>query len=89
VARDDEIPIAWRVLAKGTPVFAASGDEIGRVSEVVADDQKDIFSGIALKPGLLSRELFVPAELVETLTSEGVYLTISEPQAGELRDYRG
>jgi uncharacterized protein YrrD len=84
---DEEKPIAWRVLEKGAPVFSSSGDEIGRVTEVVADHQKDIFSGIAFRPGLLSSQRFIPAELVDRLTEEGVYLTISEPQADELETY--
>lgn len=86
---NDAAPIAWRVLEKGAPVFAASGDEIGKVSEVVADDQKDIFSGVAFRPGLFSSQRFIPADLIDSLTDEGVYLTISESQADELEDYPG
>ena len=84
-----ERPIAWRVLKKGAPIFASSGDEVGRVSEVVADDQKDIFSGLAFKQGLLSSQRFLPADLIESLTEEGVYLTISESQADQLDPYPG
>ena len=82
-------PIAWRVLAKGTRIFASSGDEVGKVSEVVADDQKDIFSGIAFRTGLLSSQRFIPADLIDSLTDEGVYLTISEAEAAKLGDYAG
>lgn len=87
--RNDERQIAWQVLEKGTPVFATSGEEIGKVSEVVADDQKDIFSGVAFRPGLLSTQRFVPADLIDGLTDEGVYLTISESEADELEAYPG
>ena len=85
----DERAIAWRVLKKGAKVFSSSGDEVGRVSDVVADDQKDIFSGVAFRPGLLSSPRFVPADLIASLTEEGVYLTISESQADELDEYPG
>jgi uncharacterized protein YrrD len=77
------------VLTKGAKVFASSGDELGKVSEIVADDQKDIFSGIAFRSGLLSPQRFIPADLIDSLTEEGVYLTISESDADGLEDYQG
>ncbi len=79
--RESGTPIAWNVLAKGTPVYAADGEELGKVAEVIADDQKDIFSGISLKPGLFKDERFVPADLIEELTDEAVRLSISSAQA--------
>jgi uncharacterized protein YrrD len=74
-------PIAWNVLAKGTPVYAADGAELGKVADVIADDQKDIFSGISLKPGLFKEERFVPADLIEQMTDAAVRLSISAAQA--------
>jgi uncharacterized protein YrrD len=65
----------------GTPVFTADGIELGKVAEVVADEQKDIFSGIAVDPGWFKEERFVPADLIERLTREAVYLAISSDQA--------
>jgi hypothetical protein len=50
---DTERPIAWLALEKGTPVLDADGAEIGKVLEVVGDEQKDIFSGIRWRHGLL------------------------------------
>jgi uncharacterized protein YrrD len=76
-----ETPIAWSVLSKGTPVYASDGAELGKVAEVVADEQKDIFSGIALNPGLFKDERFVPADLIYEMTDEAVRLSISAEQA--------
>ncbi len=81
-------PIAWSVLAKGTPVLSSDGDELGKVANVIADEQKDIFSGISLKPGLFKDERFVPADLIDEMTDEAVRLSISAEQASrELRPY--
>jgi uncharacterized protein YrrD len=73
---EPETPIAWATLEAGTPVFSSDGAELGKVADVVADEQKDIFSGISVDPGWFKEERFVPAELIDRLTSRAVYLTI-------------
>ena len=62
-------------------MVTTDGTELGKVAEVVADEQKDIFSGIAVDPGWFKEERFVPADLIERLTREAVYLAISSDQA--------
>lgn len=78
---ESETPIAWAALATGTPVFSSDGTELGKVDDVVADEQKDIFSGISVDPGWFKDERFIPADLIDRLTSEGVYLNISASAA--------
>jgi sporulation protein YlmC with PRC-barrel domain len=73
--------IAWTALDKGTVVVSSDGEEIGKVSEVVADPQKDIFSGIVITPGLLEGNLFVPAAAVDAITTEAVKLSLTEAEA--------
>jgi uncharacterized protein YrrD len=84
-----EQPIAWLALDKGTPVYTSDGEEIGKVSTVVADVQKDIFSGIAFKHGFLGSEHFVPADAIGQLTDQGVHLNLSADQAQELEHHQG
>jgi uncharacterized protein YrrD len=84
-----EHPIAWLALDKGTPVYTSDGEEIGKVSTVVADVQKDIFSGIAFKHGFLGSEHFVPADAIGQLTDQGVHLNLSADQAAELAHHQG
>ncbi len=78
---DHETPMAWIALRSGHPVMDSLGEAIGKISEVVADEQKDIFSGISLNPGLFKDERFVPADLIEEMTHEAVRLSISADQA--------
>jgi uncharacterized protein YrrD len=80
-------PIAWSALEKGTPVYAADGTEVGRVTEVVADEQKDIFSGVAFRSGLLESETFAPADRIDAITDEGVRLTLGAEESATLDDY--
>ena len=78
---DEERQIAWRALDKGTRVYSSDGAQLGKVSHVVADDLKDIFSGIAFARGMLGEEVFAPAPLVESITTEGVHLSLTEQAA--------
>ena len=83
----EETPIAWLALEEGTPILASDGAEIGRVTTVVADEQKDIFSGVTFRPGLLDGQKFVPADSIDRLTASAVHLRISEAEADALDDY--
>lgn len=81
--------IAWMALRRGHPVKGADGGQLGKVSEVVADHQKDIFSGIAFRSGILDQERFAPAESIASITSEAVELSISSDEAETLGPYEG
>jgi uncharacterized protein YrrD len=78
---NDERPIAWLALENGTPVLDVNGDEIGKVSEVIADEQKDIFSGIRWRHGILGSQHYVPADMIDTLTADAVHLRLSADDA--------
>jgi hypothetical protein len=84
---DRRKPISWLALEKGTPVVAAGGEEVGKVREVIADEQKDIFSGVTIDTGLLSEPRFVPAEVIEVMTDEVVKLVITAQRAEDLKPY--
>jgi sporulation protein YlmC with PRC-barrel domain len=83
----EETPIAWLALEEGTAVVTSDGTEVGRVTEVVADEQNDIFSGVAFRHGLLDGERFIPASAIERLTQVAVHLNIPAAQAEELEAY--
>lgn len=76
-------------LQKGTSVVSSDGEELGSVNEVIADRQKDIFSGLTISPGLLSTSRFAPAAVVEDISAAAVRLSITAAEAGELEDYEG
>jgi hypothetical protein len=69
-------PISYLVLEKGTPVYDAGGEEIGKVVEVRADTERDIFESIVLDsnsilPGGRSE---IPAADIEEIYERGVVL---------------
>ena len=85
---DTERHIAWTALDKGTPVVANDGSEIGKVSTVIADENKDIFSGIAFRHGFFGSEHFVSADLIETITPDEVRIGMTSDEAGKLDAYK-
>ena len=80
----DAKPMSWMTLEEGTEVVTADGAEVGKVTSVVADREKDIFSGIEYRHGLLGKPVFVPAEHVQHLTAEKVTLSLSEAETEDL-----
>lgn len=85
---NEDKPIAWRALERGTRVYSSDGEQLGKVTHVVADDSKDIFSGIAFQRGMLGDDLFAPAPVVGRITTDGVHLSLSHDAAErELKPY--
>lgn len=74
-------------VGKGHSVVGAEGEHVGKVSRVIADEQRDIFSGIAFRPGLLEGERFAPAALVQSITEEAIILSIPAEEAERLEPY--
>jgi hypothetical protein len=83
----DADPIAWLALDEGTPIVASDGEQVGKVHEVIADRQKDIFSGITFRPGLLDTPVFVPADKIGRLTEGSVELAITAGEVEGLETY--
>ena len=77
-------------LKSGTRIVTSDDGELGKVHQVVADTQKDIFSGVTYKHGLLGSEHFVPADLIEDITEEEVRLSVSTSDAEQkIQAYEG
>lgn len=39
-------PVAWLLIEPGWTVYDANGEKVGKVKEVLADEQADIFHGL-------------------------------------------
>jgi|tagenome__1003787_1003787.scaffolds.fasta_scaffold19480508_2 hypothetical protein len=72
-------PIAYLVLARGTAVYDRSGDRVGTVEHVLADDREDIFHGLVVKTDDGHR--YAPADQVDGIFERAVI--VAKP-AGEL-----
>ena len=77
-------PVSWMTLSEGTDVVGSDGSDLGKVTSVVADIEKDIFSGIEFRSGFLSSTTYAPADLVSEITEDRVTLSITRDEAEDL-----
>jgi hypothetical protein len=80
-------PVSWLLIEPGWSVETADGKDAGRVSEVVGDSSNDIFNGLAISTGLLSKDRYVPSEQVGTIVEGTVTLELSSDDLNGLEDY--
>jgi hypothetical protein len=80
-------PVAWVMIEKGWRVLDASDDEAGKIDEVTGDENADIFDGITIKQGTLSKDKYVPSEHVAAIYEGEVHLSLTRAQIEELQDF--
>lgn len=79
---NEGLPIAYEVLEKNVPVYAAGGESVGTVDHVVAAFDEDIFHGIVIHTPHGRR--FVPSDQIASLHEHGVDLEINIDEAAGL-----
>lgn len=84
---DEGLPVAYRVLEDGVPVYGSDGVEVGSVDHVISAPAQDIFHGIVIRVNATRR--FVAAEDVASLHEHGVDLAIDSVAAGALPEPHG
>ncbi len=77
-------PVSWFLIEPGWRVESADGSELGRVEEVLGDQNEDIFDGLAVASTVFGRPRDVPAEQVGTIVEGTVSLTIDADAFGRL-----
>ena len=80
-------PVAWTVIERGWKVFDAAGDEIGYVDEITGDENVDIFDGITISHGVVSKPHYVPSENVAQILDGEVHLSLSRADVEKLAEY--
>jgi uncharacterized protein YrrD len=72
-------PASYLTLTEGIDVYAAGGEKVGTVAEVVAAVEQDIFEGIAISPRLgIGHRRFAEADLIAEIGEKGVRLSLPE-----------
>ena len=69
-------PVAWIMIEPGWLVRDADGKEIGRIHEVTGDENVDIFDGLTIKQGILSKDKYIPSEHVAAIREGEVVLDL-------------
>ena len=78
-------PASYLILADGTPVYASGGEELGKVGEILADSDVDVFDGLIVDAPEGQR--YVAAAQVDRVYERGVVLTIDAAAAASLPDH--
>ena len=81
-------PVSWYLIEQGWEVVGSDGETIGKIEETVGDSTRDIFDGLTVGTGLLSKPRYVPAELVGEIVEGRVALTIDKERFERLDEYQ-
>jgi hypothetical protein len=81
-------PVSWYLIEQGWEVVGSDGEAIGKVEETVGDSTHDIFDGLTVGTGLLSRPRYVAAELVGGIVEGRITLTIDHEEFERLDHYQ-
>jgi hypothetical protein len=80
-------PVSWFVIEQGWEVVDADGNSVGKVEETVGDSSRDIFNGITVAMGALSKAKYVPAEQVGEITDGRIRLALRGDEIDQLGGY--
>jgi hypothetical protein len=80
-------PVSWFLIEPGWRVLDRERNEVGRVEEILADTELDIFDGLAVA-GARSKVRYVPAESVAEIWEGEVRLELSRDEIDRLAEYR-
>ena len=75
------------MIERGWVIRDADGGEIGQVHEVTGDENADIFDGLTIKHGVLSKDKYVPSEHVAEIREGEVVLDLSRDAVERLETF--
>ena len=81
---DEEREVAWLAMPEKAPVIGASGEEIGRMEELLGDKEDDIFHGIVLKLARGGHKVEVAANRIPKITTRRVYTDLAADELERL-----
>jgi uncharacterized protein YrrD len=78
-------PASYLVLEAGTPVYSSDGDEVGKVTHVLAAEDEDVFDGIVIGEHIFGEEhRFADADDVQAIFEHGVVLKLDRAACEQL-----
>jgi len=80
-------PVSWFLIERGWKVIGRDGEDLGTIEETVGDSGRDIFDGLTVGTGLLSKPRYVPAERVAEIVEGCVRLAMAKDEFDRLDAY--
>jgi hypothetical protein len=81
---DQEREVAWLAMPEKAPVIGESGEEIGRVEELLGDKEDDIFHGIVVRLARGGHKVEVEADRIPKITTSRVYTNLTADELEHL-----
>ena len=73
-------PVSWMMIEQGWSVVDADGEDVGRIDEVLGDQEADIFNGLQVLTGVLGTPQYVPSESVGDIIEGRVRLDVKKDE---------
>jgi hypothetical protein len=83
----DEPQVSWKAIEEGAEVVWSDGKVEGHMTRVVGDPDADVFSGLAIRSGPLSKERYIEAERVRAIWARRVEVDLPSSAFDELPEY--
>jgi hypothetical protein len=83
----DEPQTSWKVIEAFAPIISSDGEKAGTVSRVVGDTEADVFTGLAVKVGVLGGPRFLPSENVKAIWPDRIEVNLSKAELEALPEY--
>lgn len=80
-------PVSWRAITAHCLVYASDGQDIGRLLEVAALPEEDIFHGIVFRHHGHGRNYLAPAADVGVITADAIHLLVDGEAAGRYEEF--
>jgi len=84
----EEVIVSWRAIAAHLPVIASDGTEVGKVVDVAALPEEDIFHGVVFRHHLTGATHLAPRDDVDRITTESVHLSVDSEKARAYAPFR-
>ena len=84
----EEQVVSWRAIVAHIPVIASDGKEVGKVLDVAALPEEDIFHGIVVKSSKGGKHFEIPAARIKKITEKHVVTDLTENDVAALQPYR-
>ena len=62
--------VSWMVIEQRLAVVDSKGDDVGRIDEVLGEEEADIFNGLNILTGAIGTKTYVPAEAVGEIVED-------------------
>lgn len=80
-------PISWLMIEKGWDVVTSDGAAAARVTDVLADEERDIFDGLVIGIHVAGHRLYLPSERVTQIVVGRVKVDLDHQGLARLDRY--